>query len=107
MKSEPSVNVRIMRTGASVSKVVSTYGKLDAKLAITRMRMATKLTRNDVTRVHGVLVLNETKTIHELDLSDFASAMGLEMRLDFCLGGIAGEIAQVEAGRGYLGHDGS
>jgi hypothetical protein len=62
------------------------------------------LTGNDVTRIHGVLVLNETKAVHELDLSDLASAMGLEVALDICLGGIAREVAQVEAGTGYLGH---
>jgi hypothetical protein len=61
--------------------------------------------RNDVTSVHGVLVLNEAEAIHELDLSNLASAMGLEVALDVCLGGIAGEVTQVKARRRYLGHD--
>jgi hypothetical protein len=65
-----------------------------------------KPTRDDVTRVHGVLVLDEAEAVHELDLGDFAGAMRLEMRLDFGLGGIAGEVAQVQAGRGDLGHGG-
>jgi hypothetical protein len=63
-----------------------------------------KLTRNDVARVHSVLVLDETEAVHELDLSDLASAMGLEVALDVCLGGIAREVAQVEARAGYLSH---
>jgi len=66
-----------------------------------------RLTRNDVTRIHGVLVLDETKAIHEFDLSDFAGAMGLEVAFDFCLCGIAGKVAQIKACRGYLGHNGS
>jgi hypothetical protein len=31
--------------------------------------------------------------------------MGLEVALDVCLGGIAGEVTQVKARRRYLGHD--
>lgn len=58
-----------------------------------------RLTRNDVTRVHSVLVLDEAKTVHELDLSDLAGAMGLEVALDFRLGGIAGKVAQIQACR--------
>ena len=57
-----------------------------------------KLTRNDVARVHRVLVLDEAEAIHELDLGDLASAMGREMGLDIGLGGIAGKIPQIEAG---------
>ena len=107
IKSEPSVHVRDLHTGTCTSEAVSTYGKLHRMLAVARKRIAAKLTRHNVTRVHGVLVLDETKAVHELDLSDFTSAMGLEMGLDFCLGGIARKVAQVEAGRGYLGHGSS
>jgi hypothetical protein len=62
------------------------------------------LTRDDVARIHGVLVLDEAKAVHELDLGDFASAMSLEMGLDFGLGGVARKIAQVEAGSRDFGH---
>lgn len=85
-------------------KAVFTYGKLQQTLAIPYVRVAAELTGNDVTRIHCILVLDEAETVHELDLSDLAGAMGLEVALDFCLGGIAGKVAQVKAGRGYLGH---
>ena len=39
-----------------------------------------------ITSVHGVLVLDETEAIHELNLSDLASAMGVEMVLNIGLG---------------------
>jgi hypothetical protein len=60
--------------------------------------------RDNVTSIHGVLVLDETEAVHELDLGDLARAMGLEVGLYVCLGGIAGEVAQVKSGRRYLRH---
>lgn len=45
-----------------------------------------QLTRDDVAGIHGVLVLDETKAIHQLDLSDLTSAMGGEMSLNIGLG---------------------
>lgn len=47
---------------------------------------AEELTRNDITGIHSVVVLNESETIHELDLGDVAGAMGLEMILDIFFG---------------------
>lgn len=43
------------------------------------------LTRNDVARVHGVLVLNKAEAIHELDFRDLTGAMGVEVVLDIGL----------------------
>jgi hypothetical protein len=43
-------------------------------------------TWNDVTSVHGIFVLDEAKAIHELNLGDLASAMGVEMILNIGLG---------------------
>jgi hypothetical protein len=62
------------------------------------------LTRDDVTRVHCVLVLDEAKAVHELDLGDLTGAMGVEMGLDLSLGGVARKVAQVKAGRGNFRH---
>jgi hypothetical protein len=42
--------------------------------------------RDDVTRVHGVFVLDKAKPVHELDFCDFASAMSGEVALNICLG---------------------
>jgi len=42
---------------------------------------------NDVTRIHGIFILNEAEAIHELDLGDLPSAMGREVILDILLGG--------------------
>jgi hypothetical protein len=43
-------------------------------------------TRYDIARVHGVLVLDEAKAIHELNLGDLAGAMGVEVVLNIGLG---------------------
>ena len=43
-------------------------------------------TRHDVTRVHCIFVLDEAKAVHELDLGDLASAMGVEVVLNIGLG---------------------
>jgi len=45
-----------------------------------------RLTRDDITRVHGILVFNESKAIHELDLGDFARAMGRKVILNISFG---------------------
>lgn len=62
--------------------------------------------RNDVTRIHRVFVLDEAEAVHELDLCDLAGAVSLKVGLDIGLGGTAGEVAQVQAGGGDLGHGG-
>lgn len=43
-------------------------------------------TRNNITRVHRITVLDETKAVHELDLRNLAGAMLLEMFFDVGLG---------------------
>lgn len=48
-----------------------------------------ELTRNNVARIHGILILNEAEAIHELDLRDLAGAMGTEVSLDLGLGDFA------------------
>lgn len=54
---------------------------------------AQELTRNHIASVHRVVVLNETKAIHELDLGDGAGAMGLEMILDIFFGDWSSEVS--------------
>ena len=44
------------------------------------------LTRNDIRRVHGVVIFDEAKTVHEFHLGDVAGAMGLEVFEDIFLG---------------------
>jgi hypothetical protein len=44
-------------------------------------------TWNYVAGIHSILVLNEAEAVHELDFSDFASAMGVEMVLDILFSG--------------------
>lgn len=44
------------------------------------------LTRDNIARVHVVLVLDEAKAIHELDLGNLAGAMGVEVVLNIGLG---------------------
>lgn len=43
-------------------------------------------TWDDITRIHGVLVLDEAEAIHELDLGNLAGAMGVEVVLNIGLG---------------------
>lgn len=52
---------------------------------ITRREWA--LTRYNITSIHGILILNETEAIHELDLSDLTCAMRCEVGLNIGLGG--------------------
>ena len=40
------------------------------------------LTGHDISRIHGILVLDESEAIHELDLGDLAGAMCSKVRLD-------------------------
>lgn len=44
------------------------------------------LTWDDIPGVHGVLVFDKTKPIHELDLGDLTGAMGCKVSLDIGLG---------------------
>ncbi len=46
-----------------------------------------KRTRYDIPGIHGILVLDEAKAIHELDLGDLTRAMGRKVSLDIGLGG--------------------
>jgi len=45
------------------------------------------LTRDNITSIHGVFILDEAEAIHELDLRDFAGAMGSEVLLNIGLSG--------------------
>ena len=40
------------------------------------------LTRDNISRIHRIVVLDEAKAVHELDLGNVASTMGLEVVLD-------------------------
>ncbi len=44
------------------------------------------LTRDHVPSIHGVLVFDEAKTTHELDLRDLARTVGVEVLFDLLLG---------------------
>ena len=71
-----------------------TYGRLSRRgrsvlaneLRPEPLRRGKILTRNDVTGVHGVLVLDEAESIHQLDLGDFTGSMGRKVSLDILLG---------------------
>lgn len=45
------------------------------------------ITRNYISGIHGILVLDESKAVHELDLLDCTGAMSGEMGLNVSLGG--------------------
>jgi len=44
------------------------------------------LTRNNISRVHRVFVLDEAEAIHDLDLCNFGRAMRAEVIFDVLLG---------------------
>lgn len=60
-------------------------------------------TWNDITCVHGILVLDEAEAIHELDLGDFAGAMGVEVVLNVGLGSCSTVPGQRCPGRAVAG----
>lgn len=45
------------------------------------------ITRNHISSIHGILILDESKAVHELDLLDCTGAMSGEMGLNVSLGG--------------------
>ena len=51
------------------------------------MMRALGLTWNNITCIQRVFVLDEAKSIHELDLCDLSSPMSIEMVLNFLFGG--------------------
>lgn len=51
------------------------------------------LTRNDIARIHRVLVLDKTEAVHELDLGNLASAMGREVGFNVSFGGWMSTLA--------------
>lgn len=63
-------------------------------------------TWNDIAGIHGILVFDEAKAIHELDLGNLTSAMSLEVRLDVGLCRVAREVPEIEAGGGDFRHFG-
>lgn len=52
------------------------------------------LTRDDVAGVHGVLVLDESKPIHEFDLGNFTRSMGGKVAFDVGLSDCGGSCCQ-------------
>lgn len=44
------------------------------------------LTWNNIARVHRVLIFDEAESIHQLDLGNFASAMGRKVSFNIGLG---------------------
>ena len=43
------------------------------------------LTRNHISRIHRIIILDEAEAVHQLDLCDVTSAMSLEVGLDVLL----------------------
>ena len=46
-----------------------------------------ELTRDNISRIHGIFILNEAEAIHELDLGDFTCPMAIEVVFNILLGG--------------------
>lgn len=45
-----------------------------------------RLTRDNILSVHGILVLDETEAVHQLDLGDFSGSMSRKVSLNIGLG---------------------
>lgn len=63
-----------------------------------------RLTRDDITSVHRVLVFNKAKAVHELDVDNLPSAMGSKVVCDILFCGVTWKVAQVEPSRGDVAH---
>ena len=72
-----------LRTEASGKEGLTESCYHVSKFSILKDRR--RLTRNNITRIQRIFVLNKTKAIHQFDLGDLAR-MGVEVRLDICLG---------------------
>jgi hypothetical protein len=59
-----------------------------------------RLTRDNVAGIHGVLVFDETKAVHQLDFGDLAGTMGGEVGFDIGLGSFGGASVRVGPNRG-------
>jgi len=59
---------------------------------------------HDITRIHCIFVFDETKSIHDFDIRDFASSMRAEVIFDILLRSSTWKIAQVEAGARHFAH---
>lgn len=71
-------------------EVPSVKGCVDRLLCIRAEETVVGLTGNDITGIHGILVFDESETIHELDLGDLPGAMGVEMIFNISFGGCRG-----------------
>lgn len=74
-----------------------TYGKLKRMIVSVCFfydcydaRKKRALTRNNIAGVHSILVLDETKTVHELDFGDLAGSVSCKMGFHIGLGCFAG-----------------
>lgn len=61
-----------------------TAGELDSESFSHEIRAMES--RYNITSIHGVLVLDETEAIHELNLGDFSGTMSREVSLDIGFG---------------------
>jgi hypothetical protein len=87
--------------GALVA-VTGAAGELDSETLAHEVRSMESW--DDIPGIHGILVLDEAKTVHKLDLGNLTGAMGREVSLNIGLGSIPGQIAQVEAGGRHFSH---
>jgi len=55
-------------------------------------------TWNHIASIHGILVFDEAKAIHKLDLGNFTGSMSLEVRLNVGLGRATRKVPEIEAG---------
>lgn len=58
----------------------------DSKLVREAWPPGGRLTRDNITGIHGILVFDKSKAVHELDFGDLAGTMGGEVSLNVGLG---------------------
>lgn len=81
----PRAGLNVRKAGSATRQQTTAAGKKNRQHELGRSA-SWKLTWDDVPGIHGVLVLDETEPIHELDLGDLARPMGREVSLDIGLG---------------------
>jgi len=87
LRSDPSDVCALLERLPVAIAWIGTYGKLIRKLAyIPEVTIAQiDLTRNYISCIHRIIILDEAKAIHKLDLGDVTRTI-LEMALNVFLG---------------------
>ena len=70
--------------------------KVSNETALGSLRLGVALTRNNVARIHGILIFDKAKAVHKLDFGDVSSSMSSKMSFDIGFGSCGGRRVLVQ-----------